>query len=217
MADPIFTLATKPDLSEWHWESNEGAKSLTVTPSVRSRDTQFDKDVLIYIVSQMTEALTWGRVDAHNRTVCFTVYDYLVSTNKAIDGRSYKGLAGTFARLRGTRLQTNIQTGGTRTRETFGLIERAKVIEKSPGTERMIAVEITFSEWLFNAIQAHEVLTLHPDYFKLRKPRERRFMSWIASTSVIKFCGSSAWKYYKSRRVENAVYGSSVAWRENLE
>jgi len=141
---------------------------------VRGRATQFDNDVLIYVISQMTEALNRGRADAHNRTVRFTVCNYLISTNKALNGRNYERLAGTFARLRGTTLQTNIRTGGTRTREIFGLIERAKIIEKSPDGERMVAVEITLSEWLFNAVQAHEVLTLHPDYFELRKPLERR-------------------------------------------
>lgn len=174
MEAPIFTLSTKPDLSEWHWESKDGSRSLTVTPSMRGRATQFDKDVLIYVVSQMTEALNRSRADAQHRTVRFTVHDYLVSTNKPINGRSYERLNDTFARLRGTTLQTNIRTGGQRTREIFGLIERAKIVEKSPDDERMVAVEITLSEWLFNAVQAHEVLTIHPDYFRLRKPLERR-------------------------------------------
>lgn len=174
MEAPIFTLATKPDVSEWHWESKDGSKALTVTPSVKGRATQFDKDVLIYVVSQMTEGLNRGRSDANNRIVRFTVHDYLVSTNKAINGRSYERLSETFERLRGTTLKTNIQTGGTRTREIFGLIERAKIVEKSPNDQRMVAVEVTLSEWLFNAVQAHEVLTLHPDYFRLRKPLERR-------------------------------------------
>ena len=174
MEAPIFTLATKPDLSVWHWESKDGSRSVTVTPSVKGRATQFDKDVLIYVVSQMTEALNRGRADAQNRTVRFTVYDYLVTTNKAINGRSYERLSDTFERLRGTTLKTNIKTGGQKTREIFGIIERAKIVEKSPDDERMVAVEVTLSEWLFNAIQAHEVLTIHSDYFRLRKPLERR-------------------------------------------
>ena len=174
MEAPIFTLATKPDVSEWHWESKDGSKTVTVTPSVKGRATQFDKDVLIYVVSQMTEALNRGRSDAKNRTIRFTVYDYLVSTNKPVNGRSYERLSETFERLRGTTLKTNIKTGGAATREIFGLIDRAKIVQKSPGDERMVAVEVTLSEWLFNAVQAHEVLTLHPDYFRLRKPLERR-------------------------------------------
>ena len=38
----------------------------------------------------------------------------------------------------------------------------------------MIAVEVTLSRWLYNAVQAFEVLTIHPDYFRLRKPLARR-------------------------------------------
>lgn len=174
MEAPIFTLATKPDLSEWHWESKDGSRSLTVTPSIKGRATQFDKDVLIYVISQMTEGLNRDRSDTKNRTVRFTVHDYLVTTNKTINGGSYERLSDTLKRLRGTSIETNIKTGGERIKEGFGIIDKWKIVEKSPDDERMIAVEITLSEWLYNAVQAHEVLTIHPDYFRLRKPLERR-------------------------------------------
>ena len=81
MEAPIFTLSTKPDLSIWEWGSKDGNKSVRVMPSVLGRATMHDKDVLIYVVSQMTEGLNRGRDDAKNRTVRFTVYDYLVTTN----------------------------------------------------------------------------------------------------------------------------------------
>ena len=221
MEAPIFTLTTKPDLSEWHWESKDGSKSLTVTPSVRGRATQFDKDVLIYVISQMTEALNRGRADAHNRTIRFTVYDYLVSTNKTINGRSYERLTDTFARLRGTTLQTNIRTGGARTREIFGLIERAKIVEKSPIDERMLAVEITLSEWLFNAVQAHEVLTLHPDYFRLRKPLERRLYElgrkhcghqtlWSISLELLQYKAGSKCNLREFRRMVREIIAADT-------
>ena len=38
----------------------------------------------------------------------------------------------------------------------------------------MQEVEIKLSDWVFNAIAAKEILTLHRDYFRLRKPLERR-------------------------------------------
>lgn len=187
MEAPIFTLATKPDTSVWHWESKDGNRSVTVTPSVQGRATQFDKDVLIYVVSQMTEALNRERPDAQNRVVRFTVYDYLVSTNKPTGGREYQRIEQAIERLRGTSIKTNIKTGGQRVKEGFGLIERWKIIERSPEDERMIAVEVTLSEWLFNAVQAHEVLTIHPDYFRLRKPLERRLYELAR-----KHCGRQA-------------------------
>lgn len=174
MEAPIFTLSTKPDLSIWQWTSKDGNKSVKVAPSVLGRATQHDKDVLIYVVSQLTEALNRGRDDAKNRTVRFTVYDFLVTTNRRTDGESYKRLHEAFERLAGTRISTDIKTGGLRTREGFGIIDRWKIIEKSQTDERMIAVEVTLSEWLYNAVSAFEVLTIHPDYFRLRKPLARR-------------------------------------------
>jgi hypothetical protein len=174
MEAPIFTLSTKPDLSIWEWASQDGSKYIKVYPSVLGRATQFDKDVLIYVISQMTDALNKGREDAKNRTVRFRVHDYLVSTNKATGGREYKQLEMALERLKGTNIKTDIRTGGIRIKELFGIIDKCRVIERSPIDERMIAIEVTLSDWLYNAVQAHEVLTINPNYFRLRKPLERR-------------------------------------------
>ena len=38
----------------------------------------------------------------------------------------------------------------------------------------MVAVEITLPEWLYRSVQAKQVLTLSPDYFRIRKPVDRR-------------------------------------------
>jgi plasmid replication initiation protein len=174
MEAPIFTLSTQRDISTWSWTSKDGNRHVDVYPSVMGRATQFDKDILIYIVSQMTEALNRDRSDANNRAVRFVVHDYLVATNKPIGGFEYRRLEAALERLAGTRIKTDIRTGGERVKSGFGLIEDWTIIEKSPDDERMIAVEVTLSRWLFNAVQAHEVLTIHPDYFRLRKPLERR-------------------------------------------
>jgi len=187
MEAPIFTLATRPDITEWKWESKDGNRAITVTPSMKGRATQFDKDILIYVVSQLTEALNRGRTDAEHRKVRFHVYDYLVSTNKLTGGIEYKRLEDALERLAGTRIKTNIKTGGVRVKNFFGLIEGATIVEKAPDDERMIAIEVTLSEWLFNAVQAHEVLTINPDYFRLRKPLERRLYELAR-----KHCGEQA-------------------------
>ncbi len=190
MEAPIFTLATKPDLSIWEWSSRDGDRSVKVTPSVLGRATMHDKDILIYCCSQMVEGLNRGREDAKNRTIRFTVYDLLVATNRDTSGRGYKLLHETFERLRGTSITTDIRTGGRRVREGFGIIDRWKIIERSRDDERMIAVEVTLSEWLYNAVQAMEVLTIHPNYFRLRKPLARRLYELAR-----KHCGRQAqWK-----------------------
>lgn len=174
MEAPIFTLSTKPDLSLWEWRSRDGNKHVKVTPSVLGRATQYDKDILIFVVSQLTDGLNRGREDAQNRTVRFTVHDFMITTNRSIGGRGYEMLKQAFERLAGTRITTDIKTGGQRVRQGFGVIDEWRIVEKSPVDERMIAVEVTLSRWLFNAVQAFEVLTIHPDYFRLRSPLARR-------------------------------------------
>lgn len=187
MEAPIFSLATKADLKVWYWESKDKSRAITVTPSVLGRATQFDKDLLIYVVSQMTEALNRDRSDAQSKTVRFRVYDYLVSTNKPTGGKEYQRLQDALERLRGTSIKTNIQTGGQRIKEGFGILDSWTIVEKSPDDESMIAVEVSLSNWLFNAVQAHEVLTINPDYFRLRKPIERRLYELAR-----KHCGDQA-------------------------
>lgn len=216
MEAPIFTLSTKPDLSIWTWTSKDGNKSIKVAPSVLGRATQHDKDVLIYVVSQLTEALNRRREDAKHRVVRFTVYDFLVTTNRGVSGDDYQRLQEAFERLRGTSITTDIKTGGQRVKEGFGIIDRWKIIEKSADDERMIAVEVTLSEWLYNAVSAFEVLTIHPDYFRLRKPLARRLYelarkhcghqtSWIIGLELLRDKSGSKSSLKEFRRMVQAI------------
>ena len=73
------------------------------------------------------------------------------------------------------------------------------------------------SDWVFNAIRQQEVLTLHRDYFRLRKPLERRMYElarkhcgkkeeWRISLEVMqKKCGSASTKKEFRRLVSNIV------------
>ena len=38
----------------------------------------------------------------------------------------------------------------------------------------MILVTVTLSDWIYRSVLSRSVLTLHRDYFALRKPLERR-------------------------------------------
>ena len=174
MEAPIFSLSTTPDLTPWRWESKDGRRRVDVIPSVLGRATIHDKAVLIYVISQMTEALNRGRLDAIHRAVRFSTYDYLKATNKKTSGKDYIAFELALRRLSGTRIFTNIETGGKRIKTDFGFIDSFEIVEKSAIEEKMMAVRVVLSEWFFQAIQNYEVLTLHPDYFRLRKPTDRR-------------------------------------------
>jgi plasmid replication initiation protein len=171
MEHPMFSLSKTPDRKERHYEHQ--GRTVTVMPSSRGIATIWDKDILLYCISVLVDALNKGRADI-SRTVRLKAYDLMVTTNRSTGGEHYKRLEAAFDRLAGTRIKTNITTNGKRVREGFGLIDNWKIIERSPGDGRMVAVEVTLNEWLYNAILAREVLTLIRDYFRLDGGLERR-------------------------------------------
>jgi len=75
--------------------------------------------------------------------------------------------------LSGTRIATNITTADTEVLDGFGLIDRYRIVRETRDG-RMQEIEVKLSDWVFNAINAREVLTLSRNYFRLRKPLERR-------------------------------------------
>jgi plasmid replication initiation protein len=184
MEHPMFSLSKTPDRKERYYEHN--GRTVTVMPSSRGIATIWDKDILLYCISVLVNGLNQGRKDI-SRTVRLKAYDLLIATNRSTGGDHYKRLEAAFDRLAGTRIKTNITTNGVRVREGFGLIDNWRIVEKSPGNGRMVAVEVTLNEWLYNAIIAHEVLTLNRDYFRLDGGLERRLYELAR-----KHCGSQA-------------------------
>ncbi|WP_411958328.1 replication initiator protein A [Paracoccus homiensis] len=169
MEHPIFSLSTRPDRRVVTYDHN-GA-TLTVTPSVKGRATIFDADILIFCISQLMAALNAGR--AVSRKLTLTAHDLLQATNRETSGDGYKRLRDAFERLAGTRITTNIVTGEKEVTSGFGLIESWEIVRKTRAG-RMVAVSVTLSEWLFQAVLSRSVLTLSRDYFRMRKPLERR-------------------------------------------
>ena len=169
MEHPLFSLSTRADLRVLHYSHN--GVEITVTPSVRGLATLFDKDILIYCVSQLMAALNAGReVSRHLR---LTAHDLMMATNRETSGDGYARLREAFERLAGTRITTNMETGGQEVTTGFGLIESWQIVRATKGG-RMVQVAVTLSEWLFRAVLSKSVLTLSRDYFRLRKPLERR-------------------------------------------
>jgi plasmid replication initiation protein len=171
MEHPVFSLATKPDTKIRTYESADGKSFVKVTPSVEGLATVFDRDILIYCISQVMAGLNRGR--KVSKTLQIRAHDMQLATNRGTDGRGYEQLRAALERLKGTTISTNITTGGEEQFDTFGLIDKASVKRKTRDG-RMQEIEITLSDWVFNAIRGEEVLTLNRQYFQLRKPLERR-------------------------------------------
>src|SRR6202034_1062038 len=199
MEHPSFSLSHNPDLSVREYD-HKGVK-VTIAPSVLGLATIHDKDVLIYSISHLVAKLNSG-AQLH-KTLHLKAYDLLVSTNRNTDGRGYEQLEAALDRLSGTRIKTNLKTNQQSLKEGFGLIDNWKVIRNSK-SERMSEIIINLSDWVFNAVLGREILTLSREYFRLRKPLERRIYElarkhcgqqdeWVISVELLKKkCGSSS-------------------------
>jgi plasmid replication initiation protein len=179
MEAPLFSLSTKPDMDTWKWISPDKKKWLEVTPSSIGRATIHDKDLLIYLTSQLVAAMNDAArcgTKIPGRRIRFTLHDFLIATGRDTAGKSYTSVESTIDRLSGTRLKTNIEMGNIDRRSSFGLIERADYIIETDfkGNKRMKSIEISLSEWLYRALEQKNILTITPHYFTLRKPLEKR-------------------------------------------
>ena len=185
MEHPLFALkAGDRRIRRYEHKGN----SIEVQPGAKGQATIHDKDVWIYCISQLVHALDRGREDV-SRTVHFTAYDFLVATNRDVGGRAYQLLGDALDRLRGTTISTNIETAEYRERRGFGLVDAWRVVERRED-HRMVAVEVTLPDWLYRSVLERQVLTLDADYFRLRKPLDRRIYELAR-----KHCGAqSSWK-----------------------
>ena len=185
MEHPLFTLATRPDRRILRYV--HGPAEIEIVPSVKGLATIHDKDVLIYCISQLMAAVNAGRAVAP--TLHLKAHDLMTATGRETSGDGYRRLREAFERLSGTRIVTNIETGGIESTRGFGLIDGWEILRKAKGG-RMILVTVTLSDWIFRSVLSRSVLTLSRDYFRLRKPLERRVYE-IAR----KHCGRQAeWK-----------------------
>lgn len=167
---PFYSLSKKPETRIRRYE--HGDNWLEVIPSVKGLATIYDKDILIYCISQIMAKLNDG--EEVSKRVRINSADLLRFTNRGVSGRDYMALRDALDRIRGTTITTNVRTGDEEQLSSFGLIESHSMRRKFGLDGRLMWCEITLSDWVFNAIQANEVLTLNRDYFRLRKPIERR-------------------------------------------
>ena len=179
---PFYSLTKKPDRNPRRFEHD--GRWIEFRPSIKGLPTIYDKDLLIYAISHiMREKQRSGKTP---KTIVIDPYHFLSYTNRPTGGRDYEALVDSIERLEGTRYRTNVKTGGFEHDEWFGLFERVKMkTRKTPkGGLRPERLEVTISDWTMEAIRADEVLTLHRDYWRLRRPIERRVYEIIR-----KHCG----------------------------
>jgi len=170
MEHPLFSLSVKKDMAPFEYE--QGNVKVKITPAAQEgRANVFDRDILIYVLSQLMAA----KNDGHEigRRVQISAHDLLKATNRHTTGQAYATLRRALTRLQFTQIETNIHDAGVGEWRSISFITDAKIV-KEDATGRLLSVELEMGDWLVKAIENQNVLTLHKAYFQLRKPLERR-------------------------------------------
>ena len=175
MEHPVFSLSVKPDTRKLKYEAANGRR-LVVIPSGKGLATIMDKDVILYAISKLVADRSAGR--PITRFVEMTAHEILTACNWRTNDAGYKRLEDALDRLRGTTIKTDVETGKKKETEGFGLINYYKMTRIKNGAEdpfgRLSKVVIELSAWTFRAVEANEILTISRQYFRLRRPLERR-------------------------------------------
>lgn len=163
MEFPIFALSTKKDATEIRYEFGNG-NWVELIPSTKGRPTIIDKDILLYCIGQIAEAINRGKPTT--RRVSITAYDFLVSTGRQTGGADYTQIEEACVRLKGLTISSN--------RGAYGLIDEGGFI-RDEDTKKLLRLELQISEYLYNEyIKKNQILTYNKDYYKLNSPYDRR-------------------------------------------
>jgi plasmid replication initiation protein len=193
---PIFALSKNLNTDEIIYEYKN--TKLTITPSSCGQATMFDKDLWIYCISKLAQAVYEKK---HiTPTIRFSMSDFLRMVGRRIDGRSHARAKDSFDRLDGTRVKLEIMAGKKIITQKFGLLEGWRTIENQNGI--MEYVQVTLPQWVFKSILNGQVKKISSEFFSLSKALERRIYEiaakhcyknprWSFSLTLLKTkCGS---------------------------
>jgi plasmid replication initiation protein len=169
MEHPFYSLSKKPDREPRRYV--KGDNWIEFRPSIKGLPTIYDKDLIIYAISQVIAKSESGHKPP--KKVEIDPYSFLVFTNRTTGGRDYEALCDSLDRLDGTRFRTNVLFKGMRKDEWMGIIDGASMVTDER-SGKLKSLTLTLSDMMLDAIERRQVLTLHRDYFRLRKPIERR-------------------------------------------
>ena len=186
MEPPFYSLTKQPETTPRTYR--HGDNWLTISPNATGLPTIYDRDILIFVISMIVDKKNRG--EPVSRRIRFNCHQFLRFANRGTSGKDYDAFYSALERLAGVRISTNKSTGDVNEYNVFGLIDSATVRRTNGPDGRLQWIEIRISEWMWRAIEVHEVLTLHPDYFRLRRPIERRVYELAR-----KYCGwQTRWK-----------------------
>jgi len=170
MEHPFFALKNGDTKTKLYQNGNV---TLEIIPSALGLPTIFDKDIYIYAISKLQQAINQGLEISND--VYFTAYDFLKVTNKKIGGQTYKDLERALDRLNGAKLKTSLIIDENNKKiESVGFINGYKILLEKKGSLEIGMIKISLPNWLINSIKNQFILKISSDYFRIRKAIDRR-------------------------------------------
>ena len=170
---PFFSLSKSKCMTPLIYRSDN--QVITVKPGSDGMPTIWDQDILLYISSLLNEQIERGH--EVSKVIRFKAYDLLTFCGRSTAKRGYELLWQALNRLQGTQISTNIQSNDKVFSGQFSWIpEWKRLTTLKNGKTRVSAVEVTLSDWLFDAItKERRILSLpRRDYFKLTGGLQRK-------------------------------------------
>ncbi|HWZ21236.1 MAG TPA: replication initiator protein A [Cytophagaceae bacterium] len=173
MSYPFYVLSKTKSLKIriFYGVDSEGVPfSIEMSPNQKHGSlTIFDYDIVLFSQSLISQALRDGLTPS--KTIRITKHRLLKAIGRHTGGDNYKDLDASFARIQGTMFRNtklkNIK-GKRNGYEQYYLISSLVYI---PETEEY---EYQICDWIYDSIMDKQLLSLSPDYFKIKSPINRR-------------------------------------------
>lgn len=185
MAYPWFDLDRRALKTRIAFEDHELGVSIEVRAGgAGGCPTIFDKDLVLYAATVIAKRADDGEFDGSDtdRTVDFTIHDFMRVAGRSTDKHSYDGFHAMLDRLTTASIRTNIELAAA-DGEVEGLdgwftwFESGTAVKYrrgKDGQKRVQRVRVVVGKWLWNAIvKDRKILTYDRRYFDL-DPVERR-------------------------------------------
>ena len=177
MSLPFFSIEKTPRREPIEFERIVGDRRqyIRVSPGEFGLATIWDNDIILYLRTQIIEALNRDR--EVSKRISFHVHDCLVATGRGTGGREYDLFKEALIRLKTTTVLTNISTTDELSDEGFGWLETFKIKRRrtSSGVDVMASCEVVISDWLFGLfVNSRRALSIDRAYFRLQGGLERK-------------------------------------------
>ena len=138
-----------------------------ITPSATGLPTMRDKDIWLYCVSWLANAMFDERHEDLSRNLRFTAREFLDFSKRGNGGAQYDGLVHALDRLAGSKIITNIPPPAE-IKESGDSFKFIRYEAERDRDGRIDAVNIELPERLYHfATEWTHVCAMHPDYFML--------------------------------------------------